>query len=150
MLLYRITRKKHAQALDGAGSRINGGRWNNIGTPCIYTSESRALAVLEYIVNMQLDEVPLDLVVISLKIANEKEIYKPAKLPENWMNIKASDETKQLGTSILNQKEHLIIKIPSVIIPEEYNYLINPEHSHMKNLSIVNVAPFSFDTRLKK
>jgi RES domain-containing protein len=151
MQVYRVTRIKHANILDGAGSRINGGRWNNTGTPCIYTSENRALGVLEYAVNVKSNEIPPDLVIVTFKLhVDTSTIHKPTDLPNNWRSISINPETKDFGTALLQKAQNLVIKIPSVVIPEEYNYIINPAHPDIKKISVVDVSPFSFDARLKK
>ena len=72
MLLYRIARTKWARTLDGEGARLHGGRWNNPGTSCIYTSESRALALLEYTVNTNLDDIPRALSIITIQVSEEE------------------------------------------------------------------------------
>ena len=150
MHVYRVSRRKHANALDGAGSRINGGRWNNPGTACIYTSQSRALAILEYAVNVRLDDIPPDLVMITLEVPdNENNIFIPRQLPQKWNSQITTQASRDFGTALLKKAEHLIIKIPSVVIPEEYNYIINPRHPNMKKVLIADLSPFSFDARLK-
>lgn len=151
MFIYRVTRMKHALTLDGAGSRINGGRWNHIDTACIYTSASRALAVLEFAVNVLPDEIPQDLVIVTFDTPdNEHKVFSVEQLPHNWNNKDVSEITRNFGTPVLEKAEYLIIKIPSVVIPQEFNFLINPVHRDMKKVTIANVTKFSFDARLKK
>ena len=150
MNIYRVARKRHAESLDGKGSWLMGGRWNYKGISCIYASESRALAVLEYAVNFLIEDIPSDLTLITFSIPDSEKIFFPSDLPINWKDIDVPDETRSFGTAILKKAGHLIIKIPSVVIPDEYNYIINPLHPDMKKVSIANIADFSFDARLKK
>lgn len=73
MIVYRIGRTKYAEDLTGEGARLNGGRWNHRLTACLYTSESRALAVLEYTVNVNIDDIPRALSISTVEIP-EKNI----------------------------------------------------------------------------
>jgi RES domain-containing protein len=149
MNIYRVERKKHAHKQDGTGSLINGGRWNNPGTACIYASENRALPVLEIYANVLNEDLPEDLVIITFNIPDDEKIFSPADMPENWRDPVVHAATKNLGTAILKKAEYLLIKIPSVIIPQEFNYIINPVHPGMKKVTIANISGFSFDVRLK-
>ncbi len=151
MLLYRISRKIHASKLDGEGARLFGGRWNNVGTRCIYASETRALAVLEFIVNTPASEMPEDLVLITLKVPEEVNlVHQPKDLPDDWNLKRAPLSTRNFGDKLLNDGTHLLIRLPSVVIPEEYNCIINPLHAAIKGIKVENITPFSLDERVKK
>lgn len=125
MIVYRIGRTKYANDLTGEGARLNGGRWNHKLTPCVYTSESRALAVLEYTVNVNIDDIPRALSISAIDIP-EKNI---------------------LALTIKGQFS--IIKVPSAVLPNEYNFLLNPLHTDRSKFSIVDVQDFVFDVRIK-
>ncbi len=151
MLIYRISRTKRAKELTGEGARLNGGRWNSPGHSCLYAGENRALCALEYLVNNVLETAPWDLSMITIQIPDDGHLLLEAKeLPEDWNNPIASEHTQRFGTALLEKMQHLIIRVPSAVIPQEYNYLINPSHPAMKKVSIEAVTPFSFDTRLRK
>lgn len=150
MFVYRVSITKFAKELTGMGAFLFGGRWNKVDTACIYASETRALAALEFLVNTG-EHLPDNISIATIKIPDEKHLVLPIKqLPREWSNTEAPESTKHLGNTLLEQAEHLVIKIPSVIISEEYNYIINPAHRDMKKVSVVDVSPFSFDTRLRK
>ena len=134
--------------MDGTGARINGGRWNSVGVACIYTSQSRALAALEYAVNVSIDDLPPDLVMITLDVPDA--FYTPRRLPQDWHSQVINEATRDFGSAILRKGEHLIIKLPSVVVPQENNFIINPRHKQMNKVSIVDISPFSLDARLKK
>jgi RES domain-containing protein len=150
MLVYRIGKTKFANDITGEGARLNGGRWNNKGTACIYTAESRALAVLEYTVNVNVDDIPRALCITTFEIP-DTGIYelKDADLPGNWRDMPAPSSTKDLGTNLLNTAATLIIKVPSTVITEEFNYLINPAHMDSKDIKIIDVKDFVYDVRIK-
>ncbi|MDQ6815760.1 MAG: RES family NAD+ phosphorylase [Bacteroidota bacterium] len=150
MIVYRIGRTKYANDLTGEGARLNGGRWNHKLTPCLYTSESRSLSVLEYTVNVNIDDIPRALSMTTLEIP-EKNILKLtiADLPGNWRTSPSPASTKEFGTQLLKTAEYAIIKIPSAVIPHEYNYLLNPIHRESVNISIVDILDFVYDVRIK-
>lgn len=151
MEVYHLGKTKFAHQLTGEGAKLHGGRWNLIGSPCIYTSETRALCVLEYAANVQLEEMPesLSITVYTLPDKSWKE-FTLKELPENWLHIPAPKETKEWGSSYLQQANYLALKIPSVIIPSEFNFILNPLHTDFKKIKIKEIDPFSFDRRIKK
>lgn len=150
MVVYRITLPEYADDLSGEGSRLYGSRWNHKGFYCLYAAESRALAMLEYAVNTRLQDIPASLSVISYNIPDNIHTISVEELPHNWNSPIVDDNTRNFGTTLLKEAKHITIKIPSVIIPEEYNFLINPKHPDMKKVAIANISDFSFDVRLKK
>lgn len=151
MEVYHLGKTKFADQLTGEGAKLHGGRWNLIGHPCIYTSESRALSVLEYAANVQLEEMPasLSITVYSLPDRSWKE-FLISDLPQNWQEVPAPQETKEWGSGHLQAAKILALKIPSVIIPSEFNFILNPLHPDFKKIKIKEILPFSFDTRIKK
>ena len=150
MIVYRLSRTKYASDLTGEGARLNGGRWNNKLIPCIYTAESRALAVLEYTVNVNIDEIPRALSLVLIDIPNKNILaLTGADLPGNWKQSPAPSSTRQFGTRLLSEAKTAVIKIPSVVIPEEFNYILNPAHPDSKNFKILDIQDFVFDVRIK-
>ena len=150
MIVYRIGKTKYATDLTGEGARLYGARWNHIGTPCIYTSESRALALLEYTVNVNVDDIPRALSFTAIEIPDD-QIYnvKISQLPGDWKQLPAPASTHDFGTALLQSSRHLIFRLPSVIIADEWNYLINPLHVNMSSIKILNVSDFAYDVRIK-
>ena len=151
MEVYHLGKTKFANQLTGEGAKLHGGRWNFMGTPCIYTSESKALCVLEYVANVTADEMPssLSITVYSLPDKSWKE-FDRTNLPKNWFQIPAPEETKRWGTAHLIENKFLALKIPSVIISSEFNFLLNPLHADFRKVKIKEVHSFTFDTRIKK
>jgi RES domain-containing protein len=147
---YRICDNKYADDLSGQGARIYGGRWNSKGTAIIYTSGTKALAFLELLVHTSIYLLPKNLVLITISIPDKVKIkeYKIKELPDNWRTYPAPVQTQMLGDNWTKSKQNLILKIPSVIIPSEYNYLFNPIHKDIKKISIVKKEKFEFDKRL--
>ncbi len=151
MEVYHLGKTRFPMHLTGEGAKLNGGRWNLIGSACLYTSETKALSVLEYAANVQLDEMPISIsiTVYNLPIKSWKE-FTANDLPGNWHQIPAPEETKRWGTFHLQQAKYLALKIPSIIIPSEFNFILNPLHADFKKIKIKEVHSFSFDRRIKK
>jgi RES domain-containing protein len=150
MIVYRIGRTKYAKDLTGEGARLNGGRWNRTLVPCLYTSESRALAVLEYTVNINIDDIPRALSVTTLKIPDGPVLeLKIADLPGDWAAAPAPASAKDFGTLLLQAGEFVMIRIPSAVIPEEYNYLLNPIHPASSAFEVMGITDFVYDLRIK-
>ena len=96
MIVYRIGLSKYARDLSGEGAKLNGGRWNHILIPCIYFSESRALAVLEYTVNSNIYNIPRALNITCFKIPDQHiQTIERVDLPGNWKDIPAPSSTKK-------------------------------------------------------
>lgn len=147
MLVYRLVRRPYAQQLDGRGAALFGGRWNSVGLPVVYTAQHRSLAVLEYRVNNPLP-VP-DLVMISLELPDHSLREVPlGALPENWTSYSFESPCAYLGDQWLKSQETLVLQVPSVVVPQEHNILINPLHPLMKKARILDVLPFMIDTRM--
>jgi|WetSurMetagenome_2_1015567.scaffolds.fasta_scaffold151441_1 RES domain-containing protein len=147
---YRICDNKYSDDLSGQGAKIYGGRWNSKGTPIVYTSCTKALAVLELLVHASIYLLPQNLVLITISIPDKVKIneYKIKELPDNWRTYPAPVQTQMLGDDWIKSKETLILKIPSVIIPSEYNFLLNPIHKDIKRIRIIKKEKFEFDKRL--
>jgi RES domain-containing protein len=150
---WRIVKAAFAgQAFDGEGARQFGGRWNSAGTPIIYTADCLAAAALELMVNMIDYSVILQKFVrISVGFPKGRiQTIHAADLPEGWQRPPASAGCKAVGDKWVRRKESLVLKIPSAVIPEHVNYLINPEHPGFTELEINPALPFTFDHRLNK
>ncbi len=150
MIVYRIGRTKHARDLTGEGARLNGGRWNHKLTPCIYASENKALALLEYTVNINIDEIPRALSFTVIQIPDTGILQlNIAELPGNWTASPTPSSTRDIGTAILKKGDYAIIKIPSTVISYEFNYLINPLRLDIAKCKILDVTDFIYDVRIK-
>lgn len=148
MKAYRISKTEYAHDLTGTGAKLFGGRWNHINIPCIYTAGSAALAVLEYSVNVNVAFVPRNLSLAVFEI-EEKDIYLPDTLPYDWSAVPAPLSAKDFGTALLHQDRTPVIRVPSVVIPTEYNYLLNP-FAAGRAFRLLEVQEFTYDMRIKK
>lgn len=137
MLVARICDSDFA-ALDGAGGNVASGRWNLKGTPIVYTAGSVALAALERRVHAKS---AIDYALLSIEI--------PDTLPIQAVDYIPDFETSQkLGDQWLRRTETAVMRVPSVIVPDSYNFLLNPRHPLFGVIRVRSASPFVFDSRL--
>lgn len=147
---WRIIRSGLAsKAFDGGGAKRYPGRWNRQGVPLVYTSESLALATLEMLVHLEdwqmMDQykcIPVDFDENCIQMLTSEEI------PADWRDNPISPSTRLLGTEWVENQSTPVLKVPSSVIPEENNYLINPDHPDIGELTIGTPRPYNFDPRL--
>ncbi|MGC9367889.1 MAG: RES family NAD+ phosphorylase [bacterium] len=150
MKLYRISKNDYIRDLSGFGAQLFGGRWNVKGTAVIYTAECRSLATLEYLVHMPLSYEPFDLSMATLRMPDSVSIEElSAKyLPKDWKTYPPPVKLAQIGSKWAKRKNTLLLKVPSVIVEGEFNFIINPAHPEMAKVKVVEVLPYRFDERL--
>ena len=137
MLVYRICRDSYSADMSGTGARLFGGRWNRKGMPVVYTSTSRALASLEYLVHTGINSIPDDAVIISISVPDE-DIFRidTSRLPANWRNYPSPAELCTYTDEWLSSDRSFICEVPSSLIVEESNIILNPEHPAMAAVSV--------------
>jgi RES domain-containing protein len=151
MLVYHLGHTRFADQLTGEGAKLHGGRWNKIGTPCIYTSESKSLSVLEYTANVRLEEMPASLSFTVYEIPQKGlKLIDNDLLPANWQELPSPEETKLLGSLLLQDNSIIAMRVPSTIIPSEYNFILNPLAKTFGAVRIIDIQPFKLDKRIKK
>lgn len=153
MIVYRIEREKYLNTtLQGIGAAsADGYRWNSLNTYLVYTAESRALATLEVSVHLDLSEdLPTDRCYVEIEIPDDIEILELTvdELPENWDSKPPILDTQYIGDDFVLQKEAAVLKVPSSIVPPEFNYLINPNHPDASKIKVINTQKLQFDKRL--
>jgi RES domain-containing protein len=150
VVVYRIAGKKFIKDLSGNGARSYGGRWNHKGVGIIYTSENRALATLECLVHVPLSIIPTNLSIASLEIPDDiipKEIS-TSDLPVNWRHYPAPLELAEIGTQLTLANNTLLLRVPSAVVDQEFNILINPSHPDIQRVTISDIDDYRFDDRL--
>lgn len=115
-----------------------------------YTSEHQSLALLEYFVHLDQDDPPADLVLAIAEIPEDlpRVQVKIRDLPPNWRDPAAPPELADIGDEFVRKGEHCLLLVPSVIVPNEYNWLINPAHPGYKKIVIEDLEPVSYDPRM--
>jgi RES domain-containing protein len=143
--VYRLVRRERAAgALSGEGARRYGGRWNPPGGAVVYAAESRALAVLETFVHLALEARVLRFVLFTLELPGRARLHRHAgtRPPRS---LAASQEA---GRTWLDRGDALALVVPSLIVPQEKNYVLNVAHSQFAAVRVADAEPFSFDERL--
>ena len=148
MIVYRISNAVYQNDLSGTGAKINGARWNSKGIPMLYTSSHISLTVLEMLVNTNFKDysIALDLLFIKLPDDETTSEITLSKIKENWKDD--ISYTKFIGDEFIKQNHALLLKVPSAVINEEYNFLINPLHTNFKKVKIQKTKSFWPDKRL--
>jgi RES domain-containing protein len=147
---WRIVKRRHAQAaFDGEGARRYGGRWNSPGTSVIYASQSRALCLLEVLAGIRSVK-PIDAYVIfPIRFDNMLLTQiEPGDLPAEWRQSPPATSTQRIGDQWANAQRSAILRVPSSIVPDEYNYLMNPAHPDFAQIKIGSPEELSIDSRL--
>jgi RES domain-containing protein len=136
-------------AFDGEGARRYGGRWNSVGVPMVYASEHQSLAALELRVHIDKTRMRKRYKCFTIRFDESLlKVFRPADLPRDWLQEPPPPSLQELGDDWMASGASLILAVPSVIIPKELNYLINPQHPDFGKLKIDPPTDFAFDPRL--
>jgi RES domain-containing protein len=148
MIVYRISNAVYKNDISGTGAKLNGARWNSKGTPMLYTAEHISLAVLEMLVNTNFKDysIELDLLFIQLATDISATEIKLNKLKTSWKEDFAY--TKFIGDEFIKQNHSLLLKVPSAVISDEYNFLVNTLHADFKKVKLIKTKSFWPDKRL--
>ncbi|MBD2754397.1 RES family NAD+ phosphorylase [Spirosoma validum] len=148
MFVYRITKVAYADRLVASGGAA---RWNERGQFVIYTAATRALACLENVVHRSGEGLLENFRVMVIEIPDELPIDAIAidTLPTDWFDFGQYDTCQQIGGEWLRTGQSVILKVPSAIISNEYNYLLNPIHHDFSRITLHHTEPFAFDPRIK-
>jgi RES domain-containing protein len=149
--VYRILRRTYARSpFDGEGAYRYGGRWSSPGIRLSYASEHQSLAMLEYFVHLDKDDPPGDLVLAIAEIPDDlnREQLEVNDLSVNWREAAPPPELARFGDEFAQNGEHCLLLVPSVLVPNENNYLINPAHPDYKRIVVRELEPLSYDSRM--
>ena len=149
---WRITKAKHAAtAFSGGAAKTYGGRWNNPGTAIVYTAGSTSLAILEMLVHLQAHDLMRRYVIF--EVSFDETLMKtidPATLPKTWHRSPSPATVRQVGDDWVAGASSAVLRLPSAIVPREWNYLLNPAHPDFAKITIGPKQPIKFDPRLIK
>lgn len=151
MRLWRIVRRRQALDKRCAETARYGGRWNPIGLPALYCGTSIALCALEKLVHVGALPLP-SLMLVAVDIPDDTELFDPgmAALPAGWDALPTSAAAQAFGGAWLARGTELAMKVPSAIVPEEANVILNPRHPGYADVALSVVRPYAFDGRLFK
>lgn len=150
MKVYRIGKCNYINDLSGGGAAMYSGRWHSKGTHILYTAASASLALVESVVHISNIQA-FDFCMICLEIPeNSIEKINLEQLPANWFENPSADILKMTGDTFISANKSLALQIPSAIVPEENNYLLNPLHTLFNKVKIVFQRNIVIDERLIK
>jgi RES domain-containing protein len=148
MIVYRIAHCSFINDLTGRGAATYGGRWNSVDTHILYTAQSRALALLEAVAHLGRTTTSgyciADIEIPDSSIA----VYPADQLPAGWQTSPPPDHLKAIGDRFVSANKYLALAIPSVLMAEENNYLLNPSHRLFSSVRIIAQRPLNIDQRL--
>lgn len=148
--LWRVVKRQHATtAFDGKAAQRFGGRWNPPGRPAVYASSTKALAMLEILVHLDVGRPLPDFVAFHFEVDDQLIMELPARLPRIWRTADGLLITQQIGDEWLASAHSLALAVPSVVVPEELNYVLNPVHPAFSDLKHGSAHPFTLDSRLR-
>lgn len=147
---WRIVKSKYAAAaFDGEGARLHGGRWNNPGTRIVYTAQSKSLVILEILVHLREIQVLPYYSLLAARFEEDLvERLEHSQLPDNWRELPAPTELRQIGDAWVEGEASAVLEVPSAIVIGESNYLINPVHPDFTSITIEDPELFELDPRL--
>jgi RES domain-containing protein len=149
MRSWRIAIEEAALDRSCEGALKSGGHWHQPGLAALYAATSAELAVLEKFVHADDDNSPLVLVAIDLPDDPSLGLDVPLiRLPQGWDSMPASTAAAQFGSAFLKNCSHLYMRVPSTIVQEGTNLVINPMHRDYDKVRLEVVRSFSFDPRM--
>lgn len=149
MILYRFSLEQYSKDLSGDGAKKYGGRWNSKGLPVVYTSLTISLSLLELLIHKATyDELKAHQLSV-IEVPNYHfSILNLKQLKRNWQED--IEYSKYIGDEFLSSNASLLMQVPSAIIPEESNILLNPKHKDFNKVKVLKAKSFRFDTRIFK
>jgi len=152
LIFWRITTAKWALDKLCEGARANGGRWNPVGLPAMYAGTTVEICALEKFVHLAGSAYP-PLKLVSIEVPDDTSLIthpKTSSLPVDWSDLPMSASAQEYGRQWLTSQTQLILLVPSVIVPESTNAVINPLHPAYKDVRLKIIRDFTFDARMFK
>lgn len=155
--LWRIAvdaREYEAHDLSGKGAEKTGGRWNRPGRPVVYVATSIALACLETVVHLGAEGLPLNRTLVRIDVPDDvwerRIVHRAEELPIGWNAVPEGKVSLDLGDGWLRSVVSALLMVPSAIVPEEFNVLINPLHSEGRRITATKARRWLYDGRLAR
>ena len=147
MIVYRISNESYKGDISGNGAAINGSRWNSKNIRMLYTGEYISLSILESLVHLREIDLPEKQFLLMIEIPDiEFQEIKVVKLMNRWQQH--ISYTQWIGDQFITTNKSLVLKVPSAIVPQEHNFLINPLHAAFKKVKLINSELLNLDKRL--
>ncbi|HET7024347.1 MAG TPA: RES domain-containing protein [Gemmatimonadales bacterium] len=147
---WRIVKTRRAKSpFDGEGARLFGGRWTSPGRAVVYTADSAALATLEILVHLGSGPALAEYSLVSVTIPSaDVATVDVAKLPDDWRSYPAPAALREIGDQWFDAGKTAVLRVPSAVVPAEFNYLIDPKHPRFKGCKIGKPTRYAWDRRL--
>ena len=147
MFVYRLSRAGYKDELSGYGASLYGQRWNSKGTEVVYTAQTRALANSEVAVHISLGILPKDYHMVEIEIPDSIEICDiiEEELPAGWDSLPCQPVSQFVGDDFVREGACAVLRVPSVVVKGEFNYILNPGHKDFKLIKITGTEPFPFN-----
>jgi len=147
--VWRIARRPFALDRQGIGARDAGGRWNHIGIPVLYAGATIAIAALEKFAQLS-GTAPPDLVLVRIRLPDKHSAETPslARLPKDWNALPAAPGSMDFGTAWVKEMRSLVLYVPSVLVPEARNAVLNPAHPEFAAVKMTIEREFGYDDRM--
>jgi RES domain-containing protein len=147
MIVYRISNQLYKEDISGNGAAINGSRWNSKNIRMLYTGQYISLSILESLVHLREIDIPAKQYLLSIQIPDDEfKGIRFSKLKVNWQ--RHINYTQWIGDQFITNNMELILKVPSAIVSQENNFLINPLHRDFKKVKIISTELLELDKRL--
>ena len=149
LTLWRLSPAYHAdKAMSGDGAYRRGGRWNPPGIRVVYCADSRSLAVVEVLANVRRPSLLGDQAWVLIPIELSEELAeRPARVPDSWRDTPYTSASQSFGAEWVQTQRSVALRVPSVVVPGEFNFLLNPAHPAFKRVKVGKPEPFAFDPR---
>lgn len=148
MIVYRITNEAYKNDISGDGASLFGSRWNSKGVRLLYTSQFISLSILESLVHLKKQYIPPIQYLLHIEVPDLDEITEISlmRLKKNWHQ--EFDYTQEIGNQFIESNQILLLQVPSSVVPQENNFLLNPRHTDFKKVKIVSSELLELDKRL--
>jgi len=150
--IFRLTKTNYINDLSGEGARLYSGRWNRRGEALLYFSEHLSLCVLELLTRMDYEFLAADYSFLEAEVPSSliSTLRKPEIITEKWRNNPPISLTQDYGSIWIQKAKTLALKVPSAVLPNESNILINPNHKHFSKIKIMSKRILDIDPRILK
>lgn len=150
MIAWRLVKARYVdEPLSTAGAARDGGRWNPIGVPLVYCSLALSLAALEVLVHVTAGMRTVHYHAVQIEAPRDSvDTLEYDALPPTWRDVPCDPNTQAIGRAWAESGHSLLFRVPSVVVPQEWNMLMNPRHPAFAKVRVVATFPFAFDPRL--
>lgn len=146
MVCFKICQEKYAKKLSASGVS---NRWNKEDEFVIYSASSIALATLEMVAHRSSIIPNIKYKILKIEIADEEIIsLNLKKLPKIWRKIEAYPDLQEIGSSWYHSQKSIVLKVPSAIVPQEFNFIINFKHPDFDKIKLLESIDLNWDSRI--